>query len=376
MRAWTIALNDLKLAVKDKMFFFWLLVFPLLFAILFSFAFPGSSEGTQKARLNVIDYDQSFLSQSFIKELEGEKYNVNLLENEEEKGIRTLIIPKNFSLNIIEGKKVELILEKEASSNVKASQAAYSHVLKSIIKTLTKVVALNPHDEHELKKKYDRHKLERLITLKTELAGKLRKIPGGFNHMIPASSVMFILFTVLMYTGITILQERRLGLLERIYLSPASFSSIIGGKWTGGLIMGMLQITLLFFIGKILFKTYLGNSILALLLVAFFFCGTIAGMSILFGSVIKKEEVLIIFNILFANLMASLGGCWIPPELFPAGLKKISLIFPTGWAMDAFHKLIFFGQDMRSVLIHIFILFLYALVFLILAVRFFKLRKI
>lgn len=376
MTFWNIALNDLKLTVKDKMFFFWLLVFPLLFAFIFGLAFPESSERVQKVTLNVLDRDNSFLSKALLSELEGEKYTTKTLESEESKTIRTLIIPKNFSSDIFEGKKVELILEKEADSNIEASQAAYSHILKGIIKILANLASLTPQSEKELAEKYDAQKLERLVALRSERAGKLRSIPAGFNHMIPSTSVMFILFTILMYGGITLLQERREGQLERIYLSPASFSSIIAGKWLSRLFLGMLQITILFLAGKILFKTYLGNSIPALFLVSLFFCGTIAGMSILLGSIIRKEEVLVLFNILFANLMAGLGGCWMPRELFPPGLKTASFIFPTTWIMDAFDKLIFFGYDLKSVSLNIFVLFLFSLVFFFLAVKFIKLRKV
>lgn len=376
MTSLNIAWNDLKLTFKDKMFFFWLLVFPLLFALLFGLAFPESSGTAPKVTLNVIDKDQSFLSKALIDELKSDKYAVAVLESEEQKRTRALIIPQRFSKDILAGKRVELVLEKEAESNVEASQAAYSNVLKAIIKILTKLVSLSPHNEKELIEKFDQKHLKRLVTLRVERAGKMRVIPAGFNHMIPATSVMFILFTVLMYGGIILLQERRAGQLERIYLSPATFTSIISGKWASRLILGMAQIALLFLIGKILFKTYLGNSILSLFLVALFFCGTIAGMSIMLGSIIKKEEVLVVFNILFANLMASLGGCWMPMELFPAGLRKVSFIFPTGWAMDAFHKLIFFGYDLKSVLLNIFVLFLFSIVFLVLAIKFFKLRKV
>lgn len=106
-----------------------------------------------------------------------------------------------------------------------------------------------PQNGRELENKYNEHKLERLISLRTEMAGKLQTIPSGFNHAIPAVSVMFILFTVLMYGGINLLQERRAGQLERIYLSPATFSSIIGGKWISRLLLGMLQIVVLFLAG-------------------------------------------------------------------------------------------------------------------------------
>lgn len=376
MTSWFIALNDLKITVRDRMFFFWLIVFPLLFAFLFGLAFPQSSQQVQKVTLNILDKDKSFLSQALVEELRSEKYTIHLLESEDEKRGRILIIPEGFSQDVLEGKKVELLLEKEEGMNMEASQAAYSNVLKATIKILTKLVTLSPENEEELREKYSQHRWERLVTLKTELAGELRVIPAGFNHMIPASAVMFILFTVLMYGGVIILQERKFGQLERIYLSPATFSSIIAGKWISRLLLGMLQITVLFFVGKILFKTYLGNSIPSLLLVALFFCGTIGGLSILLGSIIRKEEVLIIFNIIFANLMAGLGGCWMPMELFPAGMRKVSFIFPTGWAMDAFHKLIFFGYDMRSILPNIAALFLFSVLFFILAVKFFKLRKV
>jgi ABC-2 type transport system permease protein len=265
MTFWTIAKNDLKLTIKDKMFFFWLLVFPLLFAVIFALAFPQSSPQTSQVTLNIIDNDKSFLSQALINELRGEKYVTQVIDDESARGTRALIIPKNFSKDILEGKKVELLIEKEEGSNIEASQAAFSNVLKAVIKILARIVAVVPEDEKDLQERYDENQLKRLITLRSEMAGKLQVIPAGFNHTIPAVAVMFLLFTVLMYGGIILLQERREGQLERTYLSPATFASIIGGKWLSRVILGMLQIVILFSIGKVLFKVYLGNSILALL---------------------------------------------------------------------------------------------------------------
>ncbi|MDH4219787.1 MAG: ABC transporter permease [Candidatus Aminicenantes bacterium] len=375
MTSWTIAVNDLKLTFKDKMFLFWLIVFPFLFALIFGLAFRESASEDRKVTLNVVDKDKSFLSQALIEELTDEKYVMNLLKDEKESRVRALIIPENFSENILAGETMELILQKEEGGNLEASQAAYSHILKAIIKILTKIVTVNPQDESDLEQRYGQITFERLITLKSELAGKLQAIPTGFNHSIPAITVMFILFTVFMYGGISIVQERNEGQLERTYLSPATFSSIITGKWISRLTLGMLQFIILFAAGKLIFKTYLGNSLLALFLVALFLSGTAAGMSIFFGSVIRKIEILIIFNILVANTMSAFGGCWWPIEIVSPALRKVSFIFPTGWAMDSFHKLIFFGQGLEAVIPHILVLLGYTLVFLILAVKFFKLRK-
>lgn len=375
MTFWTIAKNDLKLTIKDKMFFFWLLVFPLLFALIFGMAFPESEGEISKVTLNVLDNDKSFLSAQLMKELESEKYALKVLENEEEKRVRTLLIPQNFARDILSGTQVELVLEKEASSNTEASQAAYSNILKAIIKIMSRIILIAPEDEIDLEARYDEHDFARLVSLRTEIGGRLQVIPAGFNHSIPAITIMFIIFTILMYGGVILLEERRHGQLERTFLSPATFATILGGKWASRVIIGMVQTFLLFAVGKILFKSYFGPSILLVLLVAFFFCGTISGMSILFGSVIKKIEILIIFNILVANIMCALGGCWWPLELVPRGMRTLGLILPTGWAMDAFHKLVFFGYGISSVLPHIGILFLFTVIFLILATKFFKLRK-
>jgi ABC-2 type transport system permease protein len=375
MTFWTIALNDLKISFKDKMFFFWLLAFPIFFSVIFGFAFQEPAPQNRKVTLNIVDNDKSFLSQAMIDELRDEKYMVTLLDNQEDTSVRALIIPENFSRDILAGEKTELILQKEEGSNIEASQAASSHIFKAVIKILAKIISINPQNEEELVQKYDQHRFERLITLRSELGGKLQTIPSGFNHSIPAITVMFILFTVFMYGGISLLEERNKGQLERTYLSPATFSSIIAGKWIGRLLLGMLQFVVLFAAGKMVFNIYLGNSLLSLFLVALLLCGTAAGMSILFGSIFRKIEVLIIFNILVANIMAAFGGCWWPIEIVSPTIRKVSFAFPTGWAMDAFHKLIFFGQGFQALIPHILVLMGFTMAFLLLSIQFFNLRR-
>ncbi|MFO7980613.1 MAG: ABC transporter permease [Candidatus Aminicenantes bacterium] len=374
MRLWTIALTDMKIALKDKMFFMWVLVFPLLFAFLFGMAFKSPSPTASKADLSILDQDHGVLSKALIDELKHQRYDVNLVEDKNEAEIRTLIIPPEFSEKIIKGEKVELILEKEAESNMEAGQAVYAHILRGVIKTMARLIQLAPENLQVLENQFSETSLKELISVKVKQAGKLKTIPSGFNHSVPGITVMFLLFTVLMYGGINLLEERRQGQLERIILTPATYTDLIGGKWLNRVMIGMLQITLMFLAGRFLFGVYLGESIPALFLVSLFFCGSIAGLSILFGCLIQKEEILIVLNILVANLMAALGGCWWPLELVPKGLRTVSFIFPTGWTMDAYHKLISFGYGFQEILPHIGFLALFSLVFLFLAVKFFKLR--
>jgi ABC-2 type transport system permease protein len=372
---WTIAKNDLRLTFRDKMFFFWLLVFPLLFAFIFGAAFQESSEGDAQVSLDIVNHDTGILSRELIEELRHDKYSIEVLEEVREDAVRTLIFPEQFTAGILKGEKVELVLQQGEGRSLEAGQTAYSHVLKGIIKIIARVVKTAPQDEKDLEARFDATELERLVTLRTERVGQSKIAPSGFTHSIPGTTVMFLLFTVLMYGGITILQERREGILERLSVSPSSFTDIIGGKWLSRVILGMIQIAVLFFAGWLLFKVNLGASIGALFVIALAFSGSIAGLSILLGSIINKEEIIIVVNIIAANLMAALGGCWWPLEIVPKTVRLFGYLLPTGWTMDAFHKLIFFGAGFESVLPHVAALSGFTLVFLLLAVKFFRIKR-
>ena len=218
MTFWTIAQNDLKLVYKDKMFFFWLLVFPLIFIFIFGLAFRDMGPGDSQVTLNVLDKDKSFLSETFIEELVTEKYAVKVFEKDEEKSFRTLIIPEGFSKSVFAGEKVELKLEQEQGRSLEAMQTAYSHVLKAIIKILAKIVMVSPENPEDFEEELPQLNWERRITLRTELGGEIKTIPSGYSHSVPGSTVVFLLFTLLMYGGINLLEERRKGQLERNFV--------------------------------------------------------------------------------------------------------------------------------------------------------------
>jgi ABC-2 type transport system permease protein len=49
-------------------------------------------------------------------------------------------------------------------------------------------------------------------------------------------------------------------------------------------------------------------------------------------------------------VMALLGGCWYPIELFPAFVQTAVKILPTSWAMQGMLDIVLRGQDLGGVL--------------------------
>src|SRR5262245_25509031 len=70
---WTLALKDLKLVLRDRFGLFWMLVFPLLFALFFGFLTGGGGENRPALPVAVIDEDQTDASRALVERLKAKK---------------------------------------------------------------------------------------------------------------------------------------------------------------------------------------------------------------------------------------------------------------------------------------------------------------
>ena len=138
--------------------------------------------------------------------------------------------------------------------------------------------------------------------------------------------------------------------------------------------MGIIQALILIITGILFFRLNLGNYFLSLLNVLIFSIA-IASLSIFIGSVLKKEDLIIGVSILLANIFAALGGCWWPSEIVPQTFQTIGMISPAYWAMDAFHKIIFFNKGLADILLNFIVLLGFTVIFTLLAIKFFKIKE-
>ena len=100
--------------------------------------------------------------------------------------------------------------------------------------------------------------------------------------------------------------------------------------------------------------------------------GFCASAGLWLGTVARTEAQASGLGVLTANLLAALGGCWWPIEITPDWMQTLQKMIPTGWTMDALHKLVSFGADPLAVLPNILILIVAAVVFGALAARRFE----
>jgi ABC-2 type transport system permease protein len=78
--------------------------------------------------------------------------------------------------------------------------------------------------------------------------------------------------------------------------------------------------------------------------------------------------------VLLANMFAGLGGCWWPNEIVPPAVRRVAMISPAHWAMDALHKLRFFQGGLLDILPNLGVLLGLSVVLAVVAGRAFKIN--
>ena len=212
----------------------------------------------------------------------------------------------------------------------------------------------------------------RVWQLEVSSAGARREVPTGFQLSVPGILVMFTLLVLLTNSGTMLVQERTQGLLRRLASAPISRGEVIAGKWQGRMVLAAIQVTAALAFGTFLFSMDWGPDFAMIVVLLIAWAGFCASAGLWLGTVARTEAQASGLGVLAANLLAALGGCWWPIEITPEWMQVLQKLIPTGWTMDALHKLMSFQAGAASAVPGVLMLIAAALVFGVLAARRFR----
>ena len=367
-----VAWNDLRLMVGDKVFFFWSLVFPMLFILLFGLVFKASDSAPAVAELTVVNHDQGRWGVYFLEKVRSPGVELKVVPAEPAEYSRLLVLPADFSSKIEAKAAQKLVFKKREDASTKAAARVETRLYQAVARMLGELVL---YGDGDLARFLDGHpefrdvvRVEAVFPEKT-----VRVVPSGFDHSIPGTTIQFIMMMVIIYGGITVMEDRKKGVLARMLFSPLSKGEVFQAKLLGRWMMGLIQALILIAVGKIFFKLNLGDPVLSLVVIAVFALA-MAALSVFIGSLCTKEDMIIGLAVLLANIFAGLGGCWWPSEIVPLGFRKVAMISPAYWAMDSLHKLRFFQGGLADIVLNLAVLSGLAIVLGVVAARVFKVR--
>ena len=367
-----MAWNDLRIMVGDKIFFFWTLAFPIFFIVLFGLLFKAGGNAPAVAQLTVVNLDKGRWGAYFVEKIRSPEIELVMAEKEPDEYSRLLILPADFSAKIETRRDQALAFKKRSDASTKAAARVETRLYQAIARVISELVL---YGEGDLAKFLDGHpEFRDLVQVKSRFPeNTVTVVPSGFDHSIPGTTVQFIMMMVMIYGGITVMEDRKKGILSRMLFSPLSTGEVFQAKLLGRWLMGLMQALMLIVVGKIFFRLNLGSFPLAVLLLAVFALA-MAGLSVFIGSLCTKEDMIVGLAVLIANIFAALGGCWWPNEIVSPAMRRVAMISPAYWAMDGLHRLTFFRGGFSDILLHLGILLTLCLVLTVVAGKYFKIR--
>ena len=130
--------------------------------------------------------------------------------------------------------------------------------------------------------------------------------------------------------------------------------------------------TILIAFGKLVLHVNWGNSVLAIAMMLVSSTLAAAALGTMLGTLVKTESQASGLSIMVGMVLAMLGGCWYPLELFPQTVQTVVRVLPTTWTMQGMLDITLRGQGPSGVVLEMLVLFGFALVFFVVGIWRFK----
>jgi len=185
---------------------------------------------------------------------------------------------------------------------------------------------------------------------------------GAIDYYALSMTAMFLMFGA-MFGATSTVRERVEQTMDRMLASPASRSSIVGGKMFGVFLLGMAQFAVLYVFTKFVLGVVWGSSFAAVLLIATAEIAAVTGLATLISSVAKTQRAIGGIAPLLIQVQAALGGAFFQIDILPKWIQPIRFLSVVGWAMEGWRAIQVEGAGVAGVLIPAFALFTMAVVF-------------
>jgi ABC-type Na+ efflux pump permease subunit len=375
-----IAWHDLRHQLRQGGTLVWVFIMPPVFFYFIGTVtggFSGAVSGGTVTPVVVAAESPGFLQEQIDLRLRDNDFEPEwreVVEPDEAGNLprRVLTFDANLSDQVVAGETVTASFDTRASSLSRDYEVI--RIQRSLYTALADIVTADARTSGDLTAEalIELNGETRVWQLDVAAAGQRVVIPSGFDQAIPGILVMFTLLVLLTSGASMLVVERQQGLLRRLAYAPMSRSEVVAGKWGGRMVLAVLQIGSAVLVGTLLFDMQWGPDVPMIVVVLMSWAAFCASAGLMLGSIAKTDGQASGLGVLFANVLAALGGCWWPIEVTPEWMQNLQNFIPTGWTMDALHKLISFEAGAASAIPYVITLLVAAFIVALIAVRQFR----
>jgi len=330
---------------------------PIMFFSIFASVFGNQRDSTSKIKVAVADLDQTDYSRKFTAALADEGgLKVRTTENEDGTGA---VLDRNNAEELVKKGtlSVAVVLPKGFASGNRFFSRDASAPKVQLLADVSDPIA--PQMVQGLLQKVSFTAAPDMLA--TEGMGMLEKYGGpltpaqrssmeewqklqpGYGNVGIISfyaagiGVMFLLFSCSGAAG-TLLDELETGTLGRLIGSRAGMSGVLAGKWTFLTLMGIMQLTVMFTWGALVFHLPLASHLPGFFVMTLFTASAAAGFGLLLATLCRTRAQLSGISTIVILAMSAVGGSMFPRFLMTDTMQKMGLVTFNAWALDGYIK--------------------------------------
>ncbi len=337
-----IAVKDLKLRIRDRSFLILGIVAPLTLALIFNVVFGNTFDASTGLglELGVVDLDKSEASRGLSQLLEAQEDGLLTLTR-----FDSVVMAEDA---IGDGEiNAFFLFEDDFNQSVTSNQTATIYVVGDVDAPTSTQIAVGFAESYGTS--LDAVRIAVLTTVQltdapptgdtlsaafsyqfTDVDAATRQLDGT-TYFAAAMAVFFLFFTV--QFGVSgLLEEERLGTLDRLMAAPIQKTSVVGGKAILSFALGIISMGVMVVVTSILMGAVWGAPLGVLLLVV---AGVLSAVGImgLVASVAKTPEGAGNLGAIIAVVLGMLGGVFFPIGQGDDLLSKLTFLTPHAWLM-------------------------------------------
>lgn len=200
------------------------------------------------------------------------------------------------------------------------------------------------------------------------VVGNSAQAPNLLAFFAAGVGVMFLLFSCSAAGG-TLLDEVDSGTLDRLLTSPLGMGRLLLGKWLFVALTGVLQLTLMFTWGAVVFGLDLLPHLAGFALMTVVTAAAAAAFGLVLATACRSRAQLQGLSTIVILMMSALGGSMFPRFLMSESMQRLGLLTFNGWALDGYIKVFWRNAPLVELWPQVLVLTLLAAAFLTVARR-------
>ena len=362
-------------------------LFPIIMITLFGYGMGGSIENIPIAIAEQSDGDITNETLMAIKnmtlfEVKNISTDVEAIKEMVDKGDvkAAIILPPNFDdMNSTQIKTVVLYLD---SSDQIASQAIVP-ATQQLFNQINAMVSAEKLDLLQVQSVGNKNSSNNLTSGNAGLGSnsvegivnsinlQVNRIYGNIAYidfLVPAILAMTVMMSCMMGMGQSIAGERETGELARLFMTPTSVATVVGGKIFSKLIIETVKALILLAAAILLFGITINGNIFLAIGILVLGALTFVGFGIMVSATAQTQEDYTQLVMPFTMPMMFVSGVFYPIETMPWIFQKIAYIAPLTYLNDAMRGVMLKGHGIGDVWIDIVVLLGFLIVFFVLGV--------